>query len=216
MVTFGLPVLLQEYISPVQKKPTGNAESVSHQVAFTSVPPEIAIANSQYLYSIGVRDSSGGEVVVSIKDKPSWLVWQQESNSLVGIVPKDIQSFTISIDATGSTVANQSFTVTVEQPQVKGITSTQQWEDPFHPPKFVITPSVEPTSLFVSPIVTAVLGESTVGDIPATPQERNMYLAMIAVLLFFAGIFASRLISLLFTKNKTYFEGVVVQRGRRT
>lgn len=229
LVTFGLPILLQQVINPSrsntsQTTPTPTESTLVDDIRFLSVPPVLVSANSTFMYKIMATSLAGNEVTLSIISKPDWLSWIPETQQLTGTVPSVGGVFTVTMRAAtiSGDVQDQTFTVTIDtgEEDVKGAKSVGLWVDPFHP-NIAATPEETRTVL---PAVTsdardsAILGEKT--DSTATPilteSSQNILLMVLGgiLVLVVISIILRIIKTSLATKSKLP-PGIVIERGGR-
>lgn len=227
LVTFGLPVALQSVIDPSPVTPTSTptpnitSVEVNDDLRFLSVPPVLAPVNSTFMYKMVVASISGDKVTIEVLSKPDWLSWDAIAQQLFGTVPNVGGVFTVSMRATtpNGASADQTFTVTMDQSEVKGISTVGIWKDPFHPNQADIAAASE---TYLSEITdsSAVLGETVVSN--ATEEVENSWTQMLAEyravgLIGFLGVIASVVVfwSVRSSANskKMAQRGVVIERG---
>lgn len=173
-VTFALPVILQDVLSPSSRTkttPTSNAEVTtlpSSSVRFVSIAPTLAKAGESFLYRVIVQATPEQNVTVTVPKKPEWLSLDPTTLVLSGTIPKTVGSFTVTLQATAQSGVSveQTFTVVAESSNqsVQGA-KTSAGGDPFHPsitPKggtIMLPAQPEATQEALLPTEAAVLGE---------------------------------------------------------
>jgi hypothetical protein len=228
LVTFGLPVMLQLMTTKNTTSTTnsGKTTEVAQQsLKFVSEAPVLAIKGGQYIYQPSLVSSEGDTISISVLEMPSWLKWNAESKSIVGQVPFDINTFSLTIEAesTSGQKVQQAFTVSVENAQsVQGATDSRDAVDPFHP-DVTVTPEISsvvtvvtvvPTTIAVTEAVYPTQSE-VLGATSVAPAALNIpYLAAAILLLLVAGVLSVKLWSLLFSKSRLNGGGIVIERGR--
>lgn|GEM_PF-6726116 len=232
MVTFGLPVLLEQVISPAAPT-TGNvspsviATVMVEDIRFLSIPPVLVNADSVFVYKLVATSISGEAIAVSVQSKPDWLEWNNELQQLQGTVPAVSGVFSVTMQATtlGGASAEQAFTVTIDQPQeVKGATTIALWRDPFHPnPAEVqnveqLIPSVATESEL--PPVTEVLGEkvakATSGA--ALQAKSPTFYGIVAITVLLVVLIVMLIAKIIKVANLSKPKGpagVIIERGQR-
>ncbi|MCC7304505.1 hypothetical protein IT418_03805 [bacterium] len=229
MVTFGLPVLLQQIITPHQTKttPTPTITVVVDDIRFLSIPPVIVPAGTTFMYKIMTTSLSGEEVTVIDLAKPEWMSWDATTNQLSGTVPDIGGVFTVTMRASvpGGDIEDQTFTVTIDkQEAVKGAKTVALWKDPFHPnpgdiqKEQMLLPETEATDKAMVTLQsdTSVLGEKTVARDFLTPERQKYLLIGVVVLLgiVIISIVGKIIHSILADKSKLP-KGIVIERGSR-
>lgn len=227
LVTFGLPVLLQQVINPRQASvtPTPVVTVAPDDIRFLSVPPIIVPASSTFIYKI-VATSLSGEVVTSVPiSKPDWMSWDATTNQLSGTVPAVGGVFSVSMRASvpGGDIEDQNFTVTIEtQEDVKGAKTVALWKDPFHPSigasdeNQTLVPPVDESSVVTLPSETSVLGEKTTATTFLTKQTEQYILGGLAIVLIVVlGSIVVKIVKASLENRSKLPKGVVIERGRR-
>ena len=228
MVTFGLPILLQQVISPGGRStttltPTPTETETSQDVRYISVPPELVAPGSVFIYKVLATSNEGNDVSISIQSKPEWLVWDTTTQQLKGTVPTVGGVFTVTIRTTSTSgdSLDQTFTVTIDsQSQVKGAKTVALWTDPFHPniqqgrvgeviPEVTDTVSAQ----LVYPSV-EVLGATDIAK-PVVSTEVILLLVLGASVVAGLMLLITRMVKLGKTSKMTLSTGVVIERGGR-
>jgi len=232
LVTFGLPVLLEQAINPTAPASSNVGPSVIATVAvddirFLSLPPVLVTADSLFVYKLVATSLSGEAVTISVQSKPEWMEWNSELQQLQGTVPSVGGVFSVTIRATtlGGASADQVFTATIDQPQeVKGATTIALWRDPFHPnPAEVqnveqLIPSV--ASSGEPPPAIDVLGEKSVKEpfddvlIVNSPIYYGV-IAVTIVLIVLIILLVVKIIKVAKQSKPKGPSGVIIERGQR-
>jgi Kef-type K+ transport system membrane component KefB len=190
---------------------------------FISIPPVLVPAKSTFLYKMVVASITGDKVAIDVLNKPDWMQWDQETQQLSGTVPETGGVFSVTMVA--STVsgakAEQSFTVTIDQPEVKGAATVGMWKDPFHPNLNEINTATESYLPLVDGEESAVLGEATQNTQPEAGeseliQKVSQYegVVVVGLLIVVTGMFV------VFAKRNSRAkrlanQGIVIERGSR-
>lgn len=227
LVTFGLPVLLQQVITPnTAKSITTPTPIVSEVIAkddirFLSVPPVLVSANSTFMYKMVVASISGDQLSIEVLSKPEWVQWDTATQQLSGKVPTNSGVFSVAMRAktADGASAEQSFTVTIDEPEVKGASTVGLWKDPFHPNLADVLKASE-TNLPALLDEPAVLGETTAVQAAAVGLAGTQKLTeyglwgLVVILVIITTLTYLKIAKSNVTK-KQRASGVVVERGSR-
>lgn len=229
MVTFGLPIILQQVINPqgkntVQTTPTPPVEEID-DIRFISVPPILVSAKSTFVYKILVASLSGNEVTLSILAKPDWVQWDPNTSQFTGTVPDIGGVFTITLRAAtiAGDVQDQTFTVTIDKLEdVKGAKTIGMWKDPFHPNVQDIQAREQPILPDVTTEDTSIpeeiLGEkttTTAKDFLNDTQQNYVLVILIVVLLAVISSIVVRMWKVFAASRSKLPAGVIIERGGR-
>lgn len=227
MVTFGLPMLLQQVLNPTKNTatvtPTPTEVAVVDDIRYISVPPILVSADSTFVYKVLATSLSGSEVTLSVLAKPDWVSWIPETQQLTGTVPSVGGVFTITVRAAtiAGDVQDQTFTVTIDTPEadVKGAKTVAIWQDPFHPNSVVIpTRNAQVLPDATTSELEEVLGESTVATAqPILSDRQQTYLLLVVgiVLIFTVGSILVKIMKNAMGNRSKLPKGIVIERGHR-
>lgn len=228
MVTFGLPMLLQQVLNPTRNtatiSPTPTEVAVVDDIRYISVPPILVSADSTFIYKVLATSLSGSEVTLSVLAKPDWMSWIPETQQLTGTVPSVGGVFTVTVRAAtiAGDVQDQTFTVTIDTPEadVKGAKTVAIWQDPFHPnAAFIPTKEAQvlPATTYTDSAA-EVLGESTVATAkPLLTDNQQSYLlfAVGVVLIITVGSIFIKILKNAMSNRSKLPKGIVIERGHR-
>jgi len=226
LVTFGLPVLLHQVLSPPSNEgkvsPTVTITEVSSvdDLRFLSIPPILVTTNSTFMYKMVVASLSGDKVEIEALSKPDWMRWDPSSQQLTGPVPGSGGVFSVTMRAKtqNGAQADQTFTVTVEEAEVKGISTVGLWKDPFHP-NLAELQEKEVENLPAVTDEAAVLGEtttsfeSTAGLSFAQAITRYGVWGLIGLLIVTVSVIFIRIAKNNISSRQLARNGVVIERG---